>query len=190
MQSVTRPLLEVPSKAAHRPKRTLRNVGYGSARTSRFEKRCWCGQRMGVSMATSNGSVTSRKANCSCGSLTLALAGDPRLVVACHCRECQRRTGSVFGVGAYFLRAQVQAAGPFNVYVRDARDGRKARLHFCPTCGSTVFWELDLRPEVVGVAVGALADPHFAAPTVSTWETSRHPWVAFEHEIARLSEQF
>ncbi len=141
-------------------------------------------------MMAHDDSVTSRTASCSCGRLKATLAGEPRLVVACHCRECQRRTGSVFGVGAYFPRAQVQTAGPFTLYIREVGDGKSARLHFCPTCGSTVFWELDRRPEFVGVAVGAMADPQFPPPTVSTWEGSRHPWVAFDHEVKQFPEQF
>jgi hypothetical protein len=124
--------------------------------------------------------------------LTLVATGDPEFIVACHCRECQRRTGSAFGVGAYYLRTQVQSTGAFNIYVRDARDGRdgrKLRFHFCPKCASTVFWELDFRPNHVAVAVGAMSDPHFAAPTRSVWEESRHSWITFDHDISRFPQQ-
>jgi hypothetical protein len=42
-----------------------------------------------------------RTAHCSCGALRVEVAGEPDAVVACHCGQCQRRTGSVFGVGAF-----------------------------------------------------------------------------------------
>jgi len=74
--------------------------------------------------------------------------------VACHSGECQRRTGTPFGVGAYFERRQVRIEGPSTVYARDGQDGRKLRMHFCPTCGTNLFWKLDLRPDQIGVAVG------------------------------------
>jgi hypothetical protein len=45
-----------------------------------------------------------RTAHCCCGALRVEASADPDAVVACHCGECQRRTGSVFGVGAYFKR--------------------------------------------------------------------------------------
>jgi hypothetical protein len=131
-----------------------------------------------------------RTASCSCGKLTLVVTGDPKFVLMCHCRECQRRTGSIFGVGAYYLRAQVQPAGTFNIYVRDAQEGRKARSRFCPTCGSTVFWEIDRQPDYIGVAVGAMADPQFRPPMFSVWEDSQHPWITLSHAIKRFPQQF
>ena len=49
--------------------------------------------------------------------------------------------------------------------------------HFCPTCGSTVYWENDGFPGYVTVAIGNFADPNFPAPTIAVWEETRHPWV-------------
>jgi hypothetical protein len=50
-------------------------------------------------------------------------------------------------------------------------------FHFCPTCGSTVFWENAGFPGLVSVAIGNFADPSFPAPTLAVWEESRHQWV-------------
>jgi hypothetical protein len=63
---------------------------------------------------------------------------------------------------------------------------RLVRMHFCPTCGTTVFWEADLRPDHIGVAVGAFHDANFPRPTVSVWEVSKHGWVAFTHDLAHF----
>ena len=96
----------------------------------------------------------------------------------CHCLACQQRTGSVFGVQARFAREQItQIAGASSEYVRTGDSGGHARFHFCPSCGSTVYWELDGAPGIVGVAVGAFADPHFGTPTRSVYESRRHAWV-------------
>jgi hypothetical protein len=111
---------------------------------------------------------------------------DPDTVSACHCGECQRRTGSVFSVGAFFKKEHVRAKGPSKIYVRDGQEGRKVKMHFCPTCGTTVFWEADLRPDHIGVAVGAFHDPNFPRPILSAWEESKHGWVAFTHDHAHL----
>jgi hypothetical protein len=89
----------------------------------------------------------------------------------------------VFGVGAYYKKEHVRAEGPSKIYVRDGQEGRKIRTHFCPTCGTTVFWEADLRPDHIGVAVGAFHDRNFARPTRSVWEESKHEWVAFAHDV-------
>ena len=48
------------------------------------------------------------QARCACGDLTVTLPGPSSAVVACHCEDCQRRTGSPFGVGAYYSSDAVQ----------------------------------------------------------------------------------
>jgi hypothetical protein len=109
--------------------------------------------------------------------------------LACHCRECQRRTGAAFGVSVYFEKAQVRVEGTSKVYIRDGQEGRKLRFHFCPECGTTVYWDLDIRPDLTGVAFGAFDDPSFASPTMSIWEESRHAWAELGRDLERFSQQ-
>jgi hypothetical protein len=118
-----------------------------------------------------------------CGSLRAEATGEPVVVGACHCTECQRRTGSPFSVSTYFPKEQVRTEGPSKVYVRGSDSGRKVEFHFCPDCGSTVFWYAELRPDNIGIAFGTFADPSMPWPTLSGWETTRHPWVTFDHQL-------
>ena len=130
-----------------------------------------------------------RIAHCCCGALRAEATGEPALLGACHCIECQRRTGSAFGVSSYFPKEQVHTEGPSKVYVRSSDSGRKIELHFCPDCGSTVYWHAEFVPDLIGIAFGAFADPSMPWPTVSVWETTRHPWVTFDHGLARFGRQ-
>ncbi len=118
-----------------------------------------------------------RIASCSCGSLKLTVDGEPTAVVACHCLACQRRTGSVFGVGAYFPRTRVSFSGPSRDYVRPTDAGHTFTSTFCPSCGTSLFWASGKSPDLIGVAVGAFVDPEFASPVRSVWEESKHGWV-------------
>ena len=118
------------------------------------------------------------EARCSCGAVALSLPGPPAQVVACHCTACQRRTGAPFGVGAFYPAAAVTMRGPARQFVRTGASGAAVRHHFCPECGSTVWWTADRLPGMIGVALGAIADPAFPAPNRSIFEQSRHPWVA------------
>ncbi len=130
-----------------------------------------------------------RIARCCCGSLRAEATTEPALVGACHCIECQRRTGSPFGVSTYFPREQVHTTGPNKVYARGSDSGRRVELHFCPNCGSTVFWCADFVPDLVGIAFGAFGDSSLPWPTLSVWEATRHPWVTFAHELDRFGCQ-
>ena len=126
------------------------------------------------------------KAQCSCGAVSLALPGPSSLVVACHCIECQRRTGSPFGVGAYYAADAVTISGTATEYVRDGNSGGKFRSYFCANCGSTVYWTADKLPAMIGVAVGAIADPDFRAPDRSVFEQSKHHWVGVDAATAHF----
>jgi len=116
-------------------------------------------------------------ARCSCGAVALSLSGPPRLVVACHCVDCQRRTGAPFSVGAFYAAEAVTISGTAKEFTRVADSGGKVRSYFCPDCGSTVYWTADHLPAFVGVAVGAMTDPKFPAPVRSVFEQSKHDWV-------------
>ena len=122
--------------------------------------------------------MTTRRAACSCGQLQVTIEGEPSRISMCHCLECQRRTGSLFGTRALFRREQVNLAGNSTTWMRTADSGNRVTFHFCPICGATVYWEGEGFPEYVAVAIGNFADPNFPAPTIAVWEESRHPWVS------------
>lgn len=122
--------------------------------------------------------MTERTATCACGRLQVRCTGEPVRISICHCFDCQKRTGSVFGMQARFPRETVSVvSGQSKAFTRKADSGNTVTFHFCPECGSTVYWELSGFPDVVAVAVGAFADPHFFAPKVSVYERSRHDWL-------------
>jgi hypothetical protein len=107
----------------------------------------------------------------------------------CHCLACQRRTGSVFAVQAWYPREQIlPVVGVAKQCVRKADSGRRLTFSFCPECGGTVFWSAEQRPGLIAVAVGAFADPGFEKPGHSVWERKQHPWTVAisEHAIEHL----
>ena len=127
--------------------------------------------------------MVKRAAQCACGRLQVSVENEPILVAACHCDFCQKRTGSVFYVGAYFIRgAGIDIRGEPKIYngfeidgVGNSR-GYEISYNFCPTCGSTVFHTVKGQP-TMGIAVGSFVDPKFSAPTVELNVGMRHHWV-------------
>jgi len=134
------------------------------------------------------GGLPMADARCSCGALTLTLPGPSKLVAACHCLDCQRRTGAPFGVGAFYPADAVVISGTPKQYTRDAESGGKVHNFFCPNCGSTVYWRADNLPSLIGVAVGALADPNYPAPVRSVFEQSKHHWVQIDGAVEHFQQ--
>ena len=122
--------------------------------------------------------MMTRVAACACGRLHLRCDGEPMKVSRCHCLQCQKRTGSTYGIAAFFAREKVQALGERGRFTRASDAGTSVTFYFCPRCGSNVFWERQGKPEAIAVAVGSFADPGFPAPTQDAFTEYRHPWVA------------
>lgn len=119
-----------------------------------------------------------RTAHCSCGALRVDTVGEPLIVITCFCEECQRRTASAFGISTYWMLENAKPSGAATRYAREGQAGRKVTYYFCPTCGSSVYWELpDRRPGQLGISGGSFFDPNFPAPTMSVWERSKHGWI-------------
>ena len=127
-----------------------------------------------------------RVAQCHCGSLRAVTSGEPLLVNMCHCLACQRRTGALVANGAAFSKEQVIVEGPSRVFERDAQSGRKVRFHFCPICGTSLYWEPEVRSDLRIVAVGTFADPNFPSPSASIFEATKHSWLQLPEGMAHF----
>jgi hypothetical protein len=135
--------------------------------------------------------VPNREAACLCGQLRLEVTGEPFAVSICNCLACQRRSGSAFGMQAGFKADQVQVDGRYSEYSRisDEADRKEHVLHFCPDCGSQVFYTEPKEPDLVVVAVGSFADPSFPPPTESGYDSRRHAWVGLPDSVRRLAPE-
>lgn len=128
------------------------------------------------------------EAKCQCGRLRVALPGLTPAVVACHCSYCQRRSGSPFGVLAYYPAETLKISGRATWYVRPTSSGEFFETYFCSTCGSTVYAKAGKHPSMLGVAVGAINDPTFPAPARSVWEEEKHDWVVIPEPVAHYPQ--
>jgi hypothetical protein len=86
-----------------------------------------------------------RIAECHCGQLRAITSGEPESVYVCHCKACQRRTGAIIHNGSRWLKSQVRIEGEHKIYARKGDSGFEIRFHFCPNCGSSVFWAIAAR---------------------------------------------
>jgi hypothetical protein len=129
-----------------------------------------------------------RTAECHCGQLKAFASGEPTSVYVCHCKACQRRTGAIIHNGSSWPKDQVRIDGEDKTYGRTADSGYEIRFHFCPNCGTSVFWEGDRNPQNLGIAIGCFADPDFPPPASSGWEEAMHRWLGLPPDTARFPQ--
>lgn len=119
-------------------------------------------------------------ATCACGQASITVNALPTLHGICHCTNCKRRTGSAFGVSAYFERtAVVRQEGKTNVYAfHHASQGHDQERHFCSKCGTTLFWFVSALPDKIGIAGGCFADQGLPEPDSTYTDQKRERWVS------------
>ena len=122
--------------------------------------------------------MTSRAASCRCGQLRATVTGEPVRVSVCHCLNCKKRSGSAFAAQARWPREQFKIEGASKTFVKAGDSGNRATFHFCPECGSDVYYEIDGKfDDLIAIPLGAFDDPFFLRPDFSVWEPRKHDWV-------------
>ena len=124
-------------------------------------------------------------ASCSCGQLKLEYDGVVTKSSICHCYECQKRTGSAFGVQGRLEKKKVKIIGNRSVYERVGDEGHKIKFEFCPNCGTTVFWQIDHPDfeEFVIAAFGALDSHDIPDPVFSVYGARKQSWLDLPKSI-------
>ena len=130
--------------------------------------------------------MATRTSSCNCGKLTLTYDGpDPERISLCQCNECQKRTGTVMSAQTRLPRDHVTIEGQSktwtfpnddNPVTYRSCDSGGATYHFCPECGSTVYWDISIAPDVIGAGVGGFTDPTFPPPMISGFEAFGPAW--------------
>ncbi|PFG58404.1 hypothetical protein ATG66_0954 [Vibrio sp. ES.051] len=124
--------------------------------------------------------TTIHTCECACGLVEIRCKGEPIHTSVCYCFECQKRTGSVFGVQARFEKERVSLNGDVTRYIRVGDDGSEAQYEFCPSCGTTMRVLLSALPNISVIPIGLFTDKEFHEPIISIYEQRTHGWVSFE----------
>ncbi|MXO91765.1 GFA family protein [Pontixanthobacter aquaemixtae] len=122
--------------------------------------------------------MTERKASCQCGALSATCRGEPVRVSVCHCLNCKKRSGSAFAAQARWPADKVNTQGEDRVWHLTADSGEVSEHHFCPTCGSEVWYVARPHRDLIAIPIGNFADPSFPPPSYSVYEDRQHDWVA------------
>src|SRR5579859_2117469 len=113
---------------------------------------------------------------CLCGAVRYQAEGDPRYAVLCHCRDCQRSSGTGHVPVMGMPKSSFMVRGTTTSYEVSHSNGRRSIRHFCPTCGSLLFGTTEIAPEAVSIYVGTLDDPSLFRPEAVMFKRDRHDW--------------
>lgn len=132
-------------------------------------------------MSTPGAALTGR---CLCGAVRYASAGPVLFSVVCHCRDCQRASGSggvpVLGVP----KPSFSSEGPVKQSRVTGGSGQTAVRNFCAECGSLLFGTPESAPEMVTLYVGSLDDAAAFTPTAALFTDHRPSWARLALPLA------
>ena len=121
---------------------------------------------------------------CACGAVRYRLASAPMFVHCCHCRDCQRQTGSAFVLNALIEadRVIVRTGAPVGVEV-PTDSGKPHLIHRCPICETALWSEYGGRSTIRFIRIGTLDDPAALPPDVHIYTRSKLPWVDLPSDV-------
>ena len=127
---------------------------------------------------------------CACGSIRYECKSEPILAYKCHCRACQRASGSGFLAILWVHSDKLDlTANEPRYYAVDGDSGRQLKRGFCPECGSNVLLQPRL-PGVIGIVASSLDDPSEFKPQQEIWTSSAQPWDTLDTNLQHFDEQF
>jgi hypothetical protein len=125
---------------------------------------------------------------CLCGGVTYTVDAEPVIQAVCHCTDCQRQTGNPFSVIVGVPREAFAVEGDsLDSFATTGSDhGGETKRNFCSTCGSPLFSDAAVAPELVFLKAGSLDDSSWLQPAVEAWTSSAQPWTPHFEQAARL----
>jgi len=120
---------------------------------------------------------------CSCGKVRFSADADPTFVAVCHCKACQRVSGSAFAVVIALPAPALTVTGNVTTYDSTGDTARGVHYRFCPNCGSPITSNVDVIPDMLMIRAGALDDPRWVKPGMEIYCDSKQPWVALGGDL-------
>lgn len=121
---------------------------------------------------------------CLCGAVTYSTEAEPAMIVVCHCKDCQKQSGSPFSVNVLVPNTEVEMAGEtLSQYVINGDSGQTVTRNFCSRCGSPLSTVMDAFGGLAAIKSGTLTDSSWVKPTIQIWCESKQTWGVLDESI-------
>ncbi|WP_427158061.1 GFA family protein [Aliinostoc sp. HNIBRCY26] len=131
--------------------------------------------------------VTKFTGSCLCGSVRYECSAPPIVMGNCHCRDCQRATGSAYASALLVPQSAVTIIGDVKYHEVIGDSGSIVGRGFCPICGSRLFSKPPI-PELMGIMAGSLDDPSWFSPTMDLYTASSQPWDYMNPNLSKFTK--
>ena len=121
-----------------------------------------------------------QEGGCACGAIRYKLTAAPLIVHACHCRDCQRLSGSAFATNIWIERRFVVATGGERLRSMKVPAGsvKPQEIFRCPDCGTAIYSKYHAAPrDTLLLRAGTLDHPEAVTPDVHIFTRSKAPWL-------------
>lgn len=125
---------------------------------------------------------------CLCGAVRYTCTAAPMIAGLCHCRDCQRHTGTGHAAHLAVPKAALTVEGELSFYPRPADSGNIVKRGFCPTCGSGVMSENDGFPDMLFLRAGSLDEPGAFQPSLVVYASRAHAWDQVDPALPKIPE--
>jgi len=125
---------------------------------------------------------------CLCGAVEISVTGAARTAGNCHCRHCQKISGTGHIFHLMFDRDDVSVRGKTSAYTYVAESGNRVESHFCPNCGSPLFGHSSGYPNVIAIRAAVLDDSSAFRPKFSVHVKNLQPWDATAEGVPAFPE--
>ena len=125
---------------------------------------------------------------CLCGKVSYECYAEPKAIFNCHCEDCRRATGSVFGTNLFVPEDQVEISGEVSSYFHISDSGSTMTKQFCAKCGSLLFGKNSAKVNVLSVRAGTVDQLDLIKPSVNVFMESKVPSTSIDKNLNQAAK--
>jgi hypothetical protein len=125
---------------------------------------------------------------CLCGQVRYSATADPAIVVVCHCKDCQKQSGTAFSVEVGVPKSSISVQGQLKTFHGTGDSGRPVERNFCPECGSPIFSDIAVMPELSFIKAHTLDDTSWLDPKMHIYCDSKAQWTRIPEDSQKFGK--
>lgn len=128
--------------------------------------------------------------SCQCGQVQYQLLAEPSMMVACHCKHCQKLSTSAFSISLFVAQENIRFEGEMQQWSRTADSGNTNTAFFCTNCGNRIYHMNPEQPEIIKLKAGSsLEDTSVIQPQVHLWLSEKQDWYEVPAGVQSFDKQ-